>query len=189
LIREYGGIAKVMPVYAALFVVVTMSSVGVPGTNGFVGEFMVLMGTFVSPTLGGQAKLQAVLATIGVILAAVYMLSVVQRVFFGPLDNPKNKHLKDINVRETVALAPLIALIFIVGLFPNIFLSRMREGVEGVIDRYTEHRKAYQAAGDSTTATLGPRRGGPYERGYPDPVPKTDGTSPAGVQALNQVAP
>ncbi|MEO6599527.1 MAG: NADH-quinone oxidoreductase subunit M [Polyangiaceae bacterium] len=80
-IKEFGGLAKVMPVYAAIFVIVTMSSIGVPGTNGFVGEFMIIMGTFVSQTLGGQARLQGALATSGVILAAVYMLSVVQRVF------------------------------------------------------------------------------------------------------------
>jgi NADH-quinone oxidoreductase subunit M len=91
LVREFGGLAKVMPVYAALFVIVTMSSVGVPGTNGFVGEFLIIMGTFVSSTLGGNAKLQAGLASAGVILAAVYMLSVVQRMFFGPLSNPKNQ--------------------------------------------------------------------------------------------------
>jgi NADH-quinone oxidoreductase subunit M len=100
LVREFGGLAKVMPLYAVLFVIVTMSSIGVPGTNGFVGEFMIIMGTFVSSALGGNAKLQAGLASAGVILAAVYMLSVVQRMFFGPLSNPKNKRLRDINPRD-----------------------------------------------------------------------------------------
>ena len=113
--REFGGLAKVMPIYAAVFVVVTMSSIGVPGTNGFVGEFMVIMGTFVSLPLGSHGQLQAALATTGVILAAVYMLSLVQKMFFGPLSNPKNKNLPDLNVRETLALAPLIALIFVIG--------------------------------------------------------------------------
>jgi NADH-quinone oxidoreductase subunit M len=168
-LREFGGLAKVMPVYAALFVIVTMSSVGVPGTNGFVGEFMVIMGTFVSLPLGSHAQLQAVLAAAGVILAAVYMLSVVQKMFFGPLKNPKNKGLSDLNVRETVALAPLIALIFVIGLFPEIFLSRMRDGVGTVLDRYRDGRAAYvEMDPNSKTALLRPLRGGPLEEGYPE---------------------
>jgi NADH-quinone oxidoreductase subunit M len=187
LVREFGGIAKVMPIYAALFVLVTMSSIGVPGTNGFVGEFMIVMGTFVSQTLGGQAKLQAGLASAGVILAAVYMLSVVQRVFFGPLSNPKNKHLKDINVRETIAIAPLIALVFVIGLFPNIFLSRMTDGVTAVLDRYTDSRKAYMDMGDAELATLTPRQGGPLEEGYPEAPGSKKADAPAQAQALNGV--
>jgi NADH-quinone oxidoreductase subunit M len=168
LVREFGGLAKVMPVYAALFVIVTMSSIGVPGTNGFVGEFMVILGTFVSSTLGPQARLQGVLAAAGVILAAVYMLGVVQKMFFGPLDNPKNSRLKDINVREVVAIAPLIALVFVLGLFPNIVLSRMSDGVRAVLDRYEDGIRAYRIP-DRTAATLTARRGGPLERGYPEP--------------------
>jgi NADH-quinone oxidoreductase subunit M len=186
LVREFGGLAKVMPVYAALFVVVTMSSVGVPGTNGFVGEFMIVMGTFVSQALGGNAKLQAGLAAAGVILAAVYMLSVVQKMFFGPLTNPKNKRLKDISPREIIAIAPLIAMIFVIGWFPGIFTSRMSEGVETVLDRYVAHRNAYVSSRDATFATLAPRRGGPVEQGYPeDPKKKADGAA----QALNVEAP
>ncbi|HWZ90383.1 MAG TPA: NADH-quinone oxidoreductase subunit M [Polyangiaceae bacterium] len=187
LVREFGGIAKVMPIYAALFVIVTMSSIGVPGTNGFVGEFMIVMGTFVSQTLGSQAKLQAGLASAGVILAAVYMLSVVQRVFFGPLSNPKNKHLKDVNVRETVAVAPLIALVFVVGLFPNLFLSRMGDGVSAVLERYQDSRKAYMEMGDAALATLSPRQGGPLEHGYPEAPGKGETPAKAQAQALNGV--
>ncbi len=186
LVREFGGLAKVMPVYAALFVIVTMSSIGVPGTNGFVGEFMIIMGTFVSSTLGGNAKLQAGLSAAGVILAAVYMLSVVQRMFFGPLTNPKNKRLKDINAREIIALAPLVALIFVIGWFPSLFTSRMSEGVEAVLDRYRSHRQAWVETRDNSFATLTPRRGGPLERGYPeDPKKKAEGAA----QALNVEAP
>jgi NADH-quinone oxidoreductase subunit M len=188
LVREFGGIAKVMPIYAALFVIVTMSSIGVPGTNGFIGEFMIVMGTFVSQTLGGQAKLQAGLASAGVILAAVYMLSVVQRVFFGPLSNPKNKRLLDINVRETVAVAPLIALIFVIGLFPNLFLSRMGDGVSAVLERYQDSRKSYLDQGDSNTARLSDRQGGALEQGYPEGPAKKPDAAPA-AQALNAVAP
>ncbi len=174
-VREFGGLAKVMPIYAAVFVVVTMSSIGVPGTNGFVGEFMVIMGTFVSLPLGSHGQLQAALATTGVILAAVYMLSLVQKMFFGPLSNPKNKNLPDLNVRETLALAPLIALIFVIGFFPNLFLDRARDSVATVVDGYQEGRKAYMAMDPgATTARLRPRKGGVLETGYPEP-PKLGG--------------
>jgi NADH-quinone oxidoreductase subunit M len=190
LVREFGGLAKVMPLYTAVFVIVTMSSIGVPGTNGFVGEFMIIMGTFVSQTLGGQARLQAGLSSAGVILAAVYMLSVVQRVFFGPLSNPKNKHLSDMNVRETVAVAPLIALIFVIGLFPNLFLSRMTDGVSAVLDRYRFSREAYLQLGDSDAAKLTDPRGGALEEGYPEgPTKKLEGPAPVQAQALNAEAP
>ena len=189
LIREFGGLAKVMPIYAALFVIVTMSSVGVPGTNGFVGEFMIVMGTFVSQTLGGQAKLQAGLASAGVILAAVYMLSMVQRVFFGPLSNPKNQRLQDMNPRETIAVAPLIALIFVIGLFPNLFLSRMGDGVSAVLERYTESRKAYLEQGESPNASLAELHGGSLETGYPEAPVKKDGAVKVQAQALNAEAP
>jgi len=190
LVRDFGGLAKVMPIYAAIFVTVTMSSVGVPGTNGFVGEFMVIMGTFVSQTLGGQAKLQAGLASAGVILAAVYMLSMVQRVFFGPLSNPKNKRLTDMNVRETVAMAPLIALIFIIGLFPNLFLSRISDGVSAALERYKDGREAYLELGSSNAARLMDRKGGPLEQGYPEaPTKKTDAPAAVQAQALNAEAP
>jgi NADH-quinone oxidoreductase subunit M len=163
-----------------------MSSVGVPGTNGFVGEFLIIMGTFVSQPLGGNAKLQAGLAAAGVILAAVYMLSVVQRMFFGPLTNPKNKRLKDVSAREVIALAPMIALIFVIGWFPNLFTSRMTQGVEAVLDRYKAHRGAWVDARDAKFATITPRRGGPLERGYPEDPKKK---KPEGAQALNVEAP
>ena len=180
LVREFGGLAKVMPIYATLFVIVTMSSVGVPGTNGFVGEFMIIMGTFVSTALGGMGKLQGGIAAFGVILAAVYMLSVVQKMFFGPLTNPKNKRLKDVSPREIIAIAPLIALIFVIGWFPHIFTSRMGPAVETTIDRFLSHRKAFQLMDNQTFAILNPRRGGPYERGYPeDPKSKADSAQAA----------
>src|SRR5690606_27115660 len=107
LVKDFGGLAKVMPIYAVVFIIVTMSSIGVPGTNGFVGEFMVIMGTFMSSHLGAFSHFQATLAALGVILAAVYMLSVVQKMFFGPLKNPKNEGLPDMNVREVIAVSPM----------------------------------------------------------------------------------
>jgi NADH-quinone oxidoreductase subunit M len=90
---------------------------------------MVITGTFVSNKLGHVNGIQAVGSAIGVILGALYMLSVVQKMFFGPITKRENKHLSDINGRELVAVAPLIAMVFIIGFFPNIFLSRMKDAV------------------------------------------------------------
>jgi NADH-quinone oxidoreductase subunit M len=135
-IAEFGGLAKVMPIYAAVWVVITFASVGVPGTNGFIGEFMVITGTMISPRLRAFAGADAALAAAGVILAAVYMLTLTQKTFFGPLSNPKNKRLPDLTVRESVALAPLVALVFVIGLFPSLLLDRMRPAVQAFFDRY-----------------------------------------------------
>ncbi len=188
LASEYGGLAKVMPVYAALFVIFTMASIGVPGTNGFVGEFMVIMGTVVSQPLGRWAIPQAAVAAFGVILAAVYMLSVVQKVFFGPLDNPKNKLLSDLSPRETMALAPLLVLVFAIGLFPNVILDRMHESVTGVVGRYVEGRNAYLEHRGQPDAVLKPRTGGPTENGYPELAPTDDAPAPS-VAAHTMEAP
>jgi len=167
LASEYGGLAKVMPVYAALFVVFTMASIGVPGTNGFVGEYMVIMSTIVSQSLGRWATSQAAVAAAGVILAAVYMLSVVQKVFFGPLDNPKNKSLSDLTPRESIALAPLVVLVFVIGFFPKLVLDRMHDSVTGVVERYVGGRVAYQEHRGRTDTVLKPLLGGAVEAGYP----------------------
>lgn len=168
MVQEFGGLAKVMPVYTVLFIIVTMSSIGVPGTNGFVGEFMVIMGTFLSEYLRPFYHLQAILASLGVILAAVYMLGVVQKMFFGPLTNEKNRHLPDMNVREVVAISPLIAMIFVIGLFPNIFLDPMKETVEATLERYREQRLEFTEQEGGGSARLVSRRGGPLEVGYPE---------------------
>jgi len=114
----------------------------------------------------------------------------VQRVFFGPLSNPKNKKLTDMNVRETIAMAPILALIFVIGLFPSLFLSRMSDGVSAVLERYQDSRKSYLEQGTSDVARLLDRHGGSLEEGYPEaPVKKTDGPAPVQAQALNAEAP
>jgi NADH-quinone oxidoreductase subunit M len=125
-----------MPVYAVLFVIATLASVGLPGTNGFVGEFMVITGTFASNSLGHFNGVQAVGAAIGVILGAVYMLMVVQKMFFGPITKKENAVLSDIGPRELVAVAPLAMMIFVIGLFPNIFLSQIKGAVARVQDDF-----------------------------------------------------
>jgi NADH-quinone oxidoreductase subunit M len=134
-VADLGGLAKSMPVYAAVFVVMTLSSIGVPGTGGFVGEFMVIVGTYGSQKLGRFAGIDAALAAVGVVLAAIYMLSVVQKVFFGPVRNPKNRDLPDLNAREAVALAPLVLLVFLIGLFPSVLLNRSSDAVAALETR------------------------------------------------------
>jgi NADH-quinone oxidoreductase subunit M len=129
LISEFGGLASVMPVYSALFLVVTLSSIALPLLNGFVGEFLVLVGTFASSQLP-HARLFASLGAIGMILSAVYMLWMYQRVIFGEITNPENKKLADINFRERLVLAPIVILIFIMGIYPNLFLSRSEASVK-----------------------------------------------------------
>ena len=145
LISEFGGIAKVMPAFAAIFVIITLSSVGLPGTNGFVGEFLILWGTFTSKVLAFPRWLTAIAAT-GVILGVVYMLSAVLRVFFGNLKNPKNKALKDLTPREWVYLLPLVGVVVFMGLFPNPFLKRIEPAVELIRMDYLQKAAKSQAA-------------------------------------------
>jgi NADH-quinone oxidoreductase subunit M len=146
LISEYGGLAKQTPIFAMIFLIVTLSSIGLPGLNGFVGEFLILLGTFKQAArafeLGavGSVFIVPVLATTGVILAAVYMLWLYQRVMFGKLDNPKNKNLKDMNFREIMVMVPLLISIFWIGLAPNGLLTRMSESVTNVVKISTGKR-------------------------------------------------
>jgi len=135
LLADFGGLAKVMPLYTLLFVIVTMSSVGLPGTNGFIGEFMVLNGTFLSRNLPTPFFF-ALFASTGVILAAVYMLHAVLKMFWGPLDNPENQGLADVGGRELTVLAPLIAMVFLLGFAPSLFLDRMNPSVEAFLRDY-----------------------------------------------------
>ncbi|MBU1652602.1 Fe-S-binding domain-containing protein, partial [bacterium] len=119
MIADYGGVAKVMPKYATVFIIISLSSVGLPGLNGFVGEFLILLGT-------AKANFTyAVFAATGVIFAAVYLLWLIQRVFFGPLDKDENKDLQDLTLREKVILYPLVAMTIIMGVFPQFFLQPM----------------------------------------------------------------
>jgi NADH-quinone oxidoreductase subunit M len=131
---EFGGLAKVMPVYCTLFIIVTLSSIGLPGTNGFVGEFMIITGTFVSTKLGHFSGIQAVGAALGVILGALYMLGVAQKMFFGPITKKENEQVPDINRREILAVAPLLVLIFVIGFFPNLLLAPMHDACTRVQD-------------------------------------------------------
>ncbi len=134
LISEYGGIAKQVPIIAALFVIVTLSSIGLPGTNGFVGEFLILSGTWLSRLQ--SSAVFATLAALGVILGAVYMLLLVEKVFFGPIRKAENRHLRDLTVREGFVLAPMIILIVVMGLMPGPFLAPAKPAVDRLIQRF-----------------------------------------------------
>ena len=127
LIEDFGGLLKVIPIFSGIFMVVTLSSIGLPGTNGFAGEFTILLGAF-------KFNLTyAVVATSGIILAAVYMLWMYQRVVFGKITNPENEKLKDLNWREKIILVPLILLIFWIGIYPKPIFSRMEHSVRNLM--------------------------------------------------------
>ena len=112
----------------------TLSSIGLPGTNGFVGEFLILSGTWLS-RLHGSAVFSG-LAAVGVILGAVYMLSLVERVFLGPIRKEENRGIGDLTVREGFVLAPMVVLILVMGLLPQPFLAPVRPSVERLVQRF-----------------------------------------------------
>jgi len=127
-IADYGGVASVMPLYASLFSVFTLASIGLPSTNGFIGEFLIILGGFTANQWAG------VLAATGIIIGAGYMLWLYQRVFFMET-NPKVAALHDMDMREIITLLPMVVLIFWIGIYPDTFLGFMHKSVEHLIDR------------------------------------------------------
>jgi NADH-quinone oxidoreductase subunit M len=128
-ISEYGGLSKVMPAYAAIFLVMTMSSIGLPALNGFIGEILILQGIFV------VNKIWAGFAATGIVLGAAYMLWLYQRTMFGTIDNPKNENLPDLNLREWATFIPLLILAVWIGLYPKPFIDRLDSSVVRVMTR------------------------------------------------------
>lgn len=138
-ISEFGGIMKVMPVFSVIFMIVVFSSIGLPGLNGFVGEFLILLGSFYSSNLGSQYY--TIFSTTAVILAAVYLLWMFQRVMLGPIDKEVNKNLKDLSAREVVSFLPILLFIVWIGVYPNTFLSKSEASVKKIIENFHNTNK------------------------------------------------
>ncbi len=139
-IAAFGGIGRVMPLLSTAFIITALASIGLPGTSGFVGEFLALLGTFEThPAF-------AVIAASGVIFAAYYMLPMVQRMFFNKLDRAENREMKDLSSREILILAPLLALMVWIGVHPAPFLERMEPSVQSVIERVQGAEEGLAAA-------------------------------------------
>ena len=128
-IGDFGGIARLMPIYTGIFLLVTLGSIGLPGLNGFVGEFLILAGSW------SRFPVAVALAGTGIILGAVYMLWMVQRVFWGPTDSPVVQKMTDITTREFMVVAPLLVLIVWVGVRPGAFLEPMEAAVRLLLAR------------------------------------------------------
>ncbi|MDZ7717291.1 MAG: NADH-quinone oxidoreductase subunit M [Balneolaceae bacterium] len=146
-ISDFGGIAKQMPVFTTFFMIATLASIGLPGLNGFVGEFLILNGSFFSELYAN--KVYAVLAAVGVILAAAYMLWMFQRVMFGPITNEENKKLLDLNRREIGLLIPLVIFMVWIGIRPVDFTKYSENWVESYITMSQEKSVAVLEKADS----------------------------------------
>lgn len=133
LIENFGGLASIMPVYYTYFLVIMLSSVGLPSLNGFVGEFLILLGSF------QEDWLLTIIATLGVILAAVYLLYMFRRMFYGPVTHAENRSLRDLNLRELVAITPLAVLTLVIGLFPSLFFSKITPASERFVNEARSH--------------------------------------------------
>jgi len=145
-IVDFGGVARPMPVFAACFGVVTMSSIGLPMLNGFVGEFLILVGTYLA------APVFAILATSGVVLAAAYMLWMFRRVMFGPVDNPENRGLIDLGLREKVVVLAMLIPIIWIGVYPNPILRRIEPSVIELIRQLETRRSVVGADSEAAPA-------------------------------------
>jgi NADH-quinone oxidoreductase subunit M len=136
MIADFGGLSASMPLFAVFFMIVTLSSIALPGTNGFVGEFLILLGAFRS------VKLYGILATIGVVLGAVYMLWMFQRVMFGEITKEENRRVKDLGGREVLILCCVVFFIVLMGVYPRMFFRKMDTSVAGFL-RFVKERNAY----------------------------------------------
>jgi NADH-quinone oxidoreductase subunit M len=153
LLVQFGGLWKQLPVFAGLFMVVMLSSAGLPGMNGFVGEFLILVGSFTHhqemaaqnlPLFIFKPYLLTALAATGLVLGAVYLLHLYQKLMFGPLTHPRNRSLEDLSPREVWTFVPLVILIFVMGIYPKPFLSRMQPAVDLFIKEYKVKYEASQ---------------------------------------------
>ncbi|MCX6108559.1 MAG: NADH-quinone oxidoreductase subunit M [Proteobacteria bacterium] len=139
LLADFGGLAKVMPWFGVMLIVATLSSVGLPGTGGFVGEFLILLGTFIASPLAGSV------ASLGVLLGAIYMLTLCRKILFGPITHEENKGLSDLTPREFAYLTPLAILAIVMGVFPNLFLDKIRPSIENLANNYKSYKIVAEA--------------------------------------------
>jgi len=139
LLADFGGLAKVMPWFGVMLIVATLSSVGLPGTGGFVGEFLILLGTFMASPLAGSV------ASLGVLLGAIYMLTLCRKILFGPITHEENKNLSDLTPREFAYLTPLAILAIVMGVFPNLFLDKIRPSIENLANNYKSYKIVAEA--------------------------------------------
>jgi len=147
MLDEFGGLAKVMPRYAVFLMIATLASIGLPGLNGFIGEFMILAGSFGSADAVNASGFEwtwmrtaTLLAGSGVILGAVYMLTAYQKVFFGSLNRPENMALKDLTRWEGAYLLPMTVMCFVIGIYPSLMINPMEASVEKLIAPAAEYR-------------------------------------------------
>ena len=150
-----------MPVYAAIFLVMTMSSIGLPTLNGFIGEFLILQGVFVA------SKVWAAFAASGIVLGAAYMLYLYQRTMFGKIENPKNEGLLDLNHREFATFAPLLVLAVWMGLYPAPFLRRLETSVNHIVVRVSPQYAAACGGGAPTLAAANTNPATPFLAALP----------------------
>jgi NADH-quinone oxidoreductase subunit M len=179
-IAEFGGLKLVMPKLVGAFLLITLASVALPGMNGFIGEFLILIGTFASTSLASARMLTSVAAT-GVILSAVYMLWMFQRVNYGPISNDKNRGLRDLSPREWMVIAPICAMAVIMGVVPGWFLKPM----EASVTKTVEHVVGANAPRNAVVTPLPPDlalvTSAPIDVATPSTAPPTAaaGTVPA----------
>jgi len=145
MIADFGGLATPMPIFAIFFMIVTLSSVALPGTNGFVGEFLILLGAF------RANKVFGILGTTGVVLGAVYMFWMFQRVMFGEVKKEENRKLVDLGKREIVILCSVVFFVVLMGVYPKMFFKKMDASVEGFL-KFVKERNAYYTVSEGTTA-------------------------------------
>ena len=136
MIADFGGLFKTMPIWGSFFMIVALSSIGLPFTNGFVGEFLILVGTF------GEYPVYAILGASGVILAACYMLWMIKRVLFGEITHEENKNVSDLKPFEKMVLIPIVILIFWIGIYPSTFLNPMKRSVEKLLQNVAQYKES-----------------------------------------------
>jgi NADH-quinone oxidoreductase subunit M len=158
-IAAFSGLSKVVPVFAVIFAITMFSSIGLPGLNGFVGEFLILLGLFKTKIVF------AAFAVTGIVLGAAYMLWLFQRTMFGEPEGPENQNMTDLNFRQLCYMLPLVILMFWIGLYPKPFLTRIEPTVNHYVGQVQAQHQAYlEATGQARAAEAKPTEGQPVQK-------------------------